>query len=94
MVQLWKWIIIYWVICVGILYAVPSRFFDFIPTPWYGATEGYRLAAAVSIGVTLITLIRLPFKLRLPAFVAGSTAIVATLFILSQIIFIIICDYV
>ena len=87
MAQLWKWIIIYWVICIGILYAVPIHYFDLIPTPWYGATSGYRMTAAVLIAVTLVTLIRLPFKMRLSAFVAGSTAMMATLFISSQIVF-------
>ena len=87
MTLLWKWIVVFWVICTVISYAVPSQFFDTIQTLGYADSPGYGVATAVLFAVALITLIRFPFRMHLPAVVAGSTAITAILFIIGHIIF-------
>ena len=87
MVRLWIWIVVFWVICIGLLYAVPSYFFDIIGTPRFGEATGYGVASAVLFALALITLIRFPFKGHLPAFIAGNTAITALLVIAGHILF-------
>ena len=88
MTRLWRWIVVFWVICIGLPFAVPSHLFDLIRTPWYGDSAGFRAASAVIFTVALILLIRFPFRTRLPAVVAGGTAITAMLFVAGQIVYI------
>jgi len=87
MTRLWKWIVVFWVICAGFPYAVPSHFFNHIRTPMYGDSTGYRVTSAVLFAVTLITLIRFLFRMHLPAAVAGITAITAILFVVGHIVY-------
>ena len=70
-----------------ITYALPIQFFEHIQTFTYVNSHSYRVASSVLFFVALITLICFPFRMHLPAVVAGSTAITAVLFIIGQIVF-------
>ena len=70
-----------------ITYAFPIQFFEHIQTFTYVSSHSYRVASSVLFFVALITLICFPFRMRLPAVVAGSTAITAVLVIFGQILF-------
>ena len=86
MTRLWRWIIFFWIISIGIPYGIPNHFFEIIHAPEFGDSTGYRLVSAVLFVVGLITLIRFLFKFNLPALVSGSTAMAAVLFIIGHIV--------